>query len=113
MLSNPLIDAALVGMRTPEEVDANVATWRDEAGRIDVTALWTRYVALNRGFIERARASGMAPPGPDAEPLAAALTWMSENAIYLGFTSSSPELTDLDQLAEIHALIWHRAIFGT
>jgi hypothetical protein len=31
-------------MRTPEEVDANVATWRDEAGRIDVTALWTRYV---------------------------------------------------------------------
>jgi hypothetical protein len=25
-------------------VDANVATWRDEAERIDVTALWTRYV---------------------------------------------------------------------
>jgi aryl-alcohol dehydrogenase-like predicted oxidoreductase len=44
VLSNPLIDAALVGMRTPEEVDANVATWRDEAGRIDVTELWTRYV---------------------------------------------------------------------
>jgi len=44
VLSNPLIDAALVGMRTPEEVDANVATWRDEAGRIDVTGLWTRYV---------------------------------------------------------------------
>lgn len=44
VLSNPLIDAALVGMRTPEEVDANVAIWRDEAGRIDVTDLWTRYV---------------------------------------------------------------------
>ena len=44
VLSNPLIDAALVGMRTPEEVDANVAIWRDEAGRIDVTELWTRYV---------------------------------------------------------------------
>ena len=44
VLSNPLIDAALVGMRTPDEVNANVATWRDEAGRIDVTALWTRYV---------------------------------------------------------------------
>ena len=44
VLSNPLIDTALVGMRTPEEVDANVATWRDEAGRIDVTGLWTRYV---------------------------------------------------------------------
>jgi hypothetical protein len=44
VLSNPLIDVALVGMRTPAEVDANVATWRDEAGRIDVTELWTRYV---------------------------------------------------------------------
>jgi hypothetical protein len=37
VLSNQLIDAALVGMRTPEEVDANVAAWRDEASRIDVT----------------------------------------------------------------------------
>ena len=44
VLSNPLIDVALVGMRTPQEVDANVATWRDETGRIDVTELWTRYV---------------------------------------------------------------------
>jgi aryl-alcohol dehydrogenase-like predicted oxidoreductase len=43
VLSNPLVDVTLVGMRTPEEVDANVATWRDEASRIDVTALWTRY----------------------------------------------------------------------
>lgn len=43
VLSNPLIDTALVGMRTPDEVDANVATWRDSAGRIDVTKLWTRY----------------------------------------------------------------------
>ena len=44
VLSNPLIDVALVGMRTAAEVDANVAIWRDEAGRIDVTQLWTRYV---------------------------------------------------------------------
>jgi hypothetical protein len=44
VLSNPLIEVALVGMRTPAEVDANVAIWRDEAGRIDVTQLWTRYV---------------------------------------------------------------------
>ena len=32
VLSNPLIDVALVGMRTPAEVDANVAIWRDEGG---------------------------------------------------------------------------------
>ena len=44
VLSNKLIDCALVGMRTPGDVDASVATWRDEAGRIDVEALWGRYV---------------------------------------------------------------------
>lgn len=43
VLSNPLIDVVLVGMRTEAEVDANVRTWRDEAGRIDIRALWTRY----------------------------------------------------------------------
>lgn len=43
VLSNRLIDVALVGMRTPAEADANVAIWRDEAGRIDIDALWARY----------------------------------------------------------------------
>ncbi len=43
VLSNPLIDVALVGMRTPEEAVANLAIWRDEKGRIDVTSLWARY----------------------------------------------------------------------
>ncbi len=42
-LSNPLIDVTLVGMRTAAEADANVAIWRDKAGRIDVKALWARY----------------------------------------------------------------------
>ncbi len=44
VLSNKLIDCALVGMRTPSDVDASVATWRDLSGRIDVEALWGRYV---------------------------------------------------------------------
>jgi AcrR family transcriptional regulator len=93
---------------------AAAAAWRADPAAIEGWhALWTRYVALNREFIERARASGMAPAGPDADALAAALTWMGENALYLAFTGASPELADPDQLAEIHALIWHRAIFGT
>lgn len=45
VLSNRLIDVALVGMRTPEEVRANLAIWRDEPGRIDIEALWARYPA--------------------------------------------------------------------
>jgi aryl-alcohol dehydrogenase-like predicted oxidoreductase len=44
VLSNRLIDVALVGMRTAEDVDGSLAAWRDLAGRIDVEALWGRYV---------------------------------------------------------------------
>ena len=44
VLSNPLVDVALVGMRTPEEVEQNVAIWHDRAGRVDLHQLHERYV---------------------------------------------------------------------
>lgn len=43
VLSNRLVDVALVGMRTPAEVEANVAIWGNLAGRIDIDALHERY----------------------------------------------------------------------
>jgi aryl-alcohol dehydrogenase-like predicted oxidoreductase len=45
VLSNRLIDVALVGMRTPSDVESGIAEWRDTSGRIDVDALWGRYVS--------------------------------------------------------------------
>jgi len=44
VLSNPLVDVALVGMRTPDEVRANVALIENTAGRIDLDQLHERYV---------------------------------------------------------------------
>jgi aryl-alcohol dehydrogenase-like predicted oxidoreductase len=44
VLSNELIDVALVGMRTTAEVASSNTIWRNEAGRIDVAELWGRYV---------------------------------------------------------------------
>ncbi len=44
VLSNPLVDVALVGMRDATEVAANVRLWRDVGGRIDIAALHARYV---------------------------------------------------------------------
>ncbi len=44
VLSNKLIDVALVGMRTASDVDSSVREWRDTGKRIDVEALWGRYV---------------------------------------------------------------------
>jgi aryl-alcohol dehydrogenase-like predicted oxidoreductase len=42
VLSNPLVDVALVGMRSPERVRQNLAAANDTAGRIDLRALHRR-----------------------------------------------------------------------
>lgn len=44
VLSNELIDVALVGMRTPEEVDKNIAVLNDTSGRIDLHDLHEKFV---------------------------------------------------------------------
>ena len=44
VLSNSLIDVALVGMRSPEEVDKNVAVLNDTAGRFDLNHLHEKFV---------------------------------------------------------------------
>ncbi|GHU81390.1 hypothetical protein FACS1894191_8250 [Clostridia bacterium] len=45
VFSNPLVDVVLVGMRTEEEVRANVAICEDTAGRIDIMKdMFTYYI---------------------------------------------------------------------
>jgi hypothetical protein len=44
VLSNKLVDVALVGMRTPEEVDKNIAVLNDTAGRFDLADLHRKFV---------------------------------------------------------------------
>ncbi|MDR2746152.1 MAG: aldo/keto reductase [Treponema sp.] len=44
VLSNPLVDVVLAGMRSPERVRQNVAVANDTAGRIDLMALHRRGV---------------------------------------------------------------------
>ena len=43
VLSNPLVDVSLLGMRDVEIVEKNVATCNDLSGRIDIAALHERY----------------------------------------------------------------------
>ena len=44
VLSNPLVNVALVGMRTPEIVERNVQICNDASGRINLSALHEKYV---------------------------------------------------------------------
>lgn len=43
VLSNPLTDVALIGMRSVAEVEANVRITDDLTGRIDISDLHRRY----------------------------------------------------------------------
>lgn len=44
VLSNPLVNVALAGMRTASEVDRNITVLNDAAGRIDLDGLHQKYV---------------------------------------------------------------------
>ncbi len=44
VLSNPLVDVALIGMRTARRVEQNVRIVNDLSGRIDISKVHTRYV---------------------------------------------------------------------
>src|SRR5262249_42301490 len=48
VLSNPLIDVALVGMRRTEEVEANNALSEDQSERLDLAALHIRHIEPSR-----------------------------------------------------------------
>jgi aryl-alcohol dehydrogenase-like predicted oxidoreductase len=44
VLSNPLVDVALVGVRTAAQVEANVKAAEDLNARVDLAKLFQRYV---------------------------------------------------------------------
>lgn len=44
VLSNPMVDVALVGMRSPQQVEENVRIVEDTSGRIDLATWFNRYV---------------------------------------------------------------------
>jgi aryl-alcohol dehydrogenase-like predicted oxidoreductase len=44
VLSNKLVDVALIGMRTASEVESCVEIWQNEGGRIDIDRLWNRFL---------------------------------------------------------------------
>jgi predicted aldo/keto reductase-like oxidoreductase len=48
VLSNPLVDVALVGMRSPELVVQNAKIVDDLAGRVDIDEVHRRYVPSRR-----------------------------------------------------------------
>jgi AcrR family transcriptional regulator len=61
--------------------------------------------------IERERARGMAPAGPDAGKLAYALIWQGERLLFL-LLADAPGALTADDLVEVTLTAWMRAIYG-
>jgi AcrR family transcriptional regulator len=89
-----------------------------EAGPQDAqtSAFWQQRM---QGFIDAAasriardRERGVAPPGPEPQPLAAALMWMTERALYQRISDNEPALADRETLIATLADVWWRAIYA-
>lgn len=57
--------------------------------------------------IDRDRAAGLAPPGPDSRALAATVMWGAERALHIAVSGRDPNLPNLDALTEpLYRLYW-------
>jgi len=60
--------------------------------------------------IERERALGVAPAGPDARRLAASLNWQGERLLFLSLIGAPGAMT-ADELVELGVFLWMRGIY--
>jgi hypothetical protein len=63
-------------------------------------------------LIDRDRATGVAPPGADAEALASSLTWATERAFHIAMTGHDTALTDVNAIIEPLVQLHVSTIYG-
>jgi AcrR family transcriptional regulator len=82
----------------------------------DLRALWSEVMAAfsagTADVIERARAAGIAPPGADAEALAACLMWGCERVLHVALVGGALGLDEPAAIVEPLAQIMLAGVFG-
>jgi AcrR family transcriptional regulator len=82
----------------------------------ELQRLWLRMygdlTARLATVIEVDRAAGLAPPGADAEPLAASLVWTAERSFHIAMTAEHPALTGESELIAPLTQVFVGAIYG-
>jgi TetR/AcrR family transcriptional regulator, ethionamide resistance regulator len=71
----------------------------------DLTARLARVIVEDR-------AAGLAPPGADAEALAASLVWTAERSFHIAMTAAHPSLTGVSDLVAPLTQVFVGAIYG-
>src|SRR5450432_4766756 len=82
----------------------------------ELQRLWLRMhgdltTRLARVIVED-RAAGLAPPGADAEALAASLVWTAERSFHIAMTAAHPSLTGVSDLVAPLTQVFVGAIYG-
>jgi AcrR family transcriptional regulator len=62
--------------------------------------------------IDRERAAGLAPPGPDSRQLAASLLWSTDRCIYIAAIGADDDLPGEKQIVDVLVRIWLGALYG-
>jgi AcrR family transcriptional regulator len=104
-----------------------LAVWTEHAGvqravveagpqDAETSAFWQRrmqaFIGASARRIERDRRRGLAPPGPEAQPLAAALMWMTERALYQQISGGDPAFAEPEVFIDTLTDVWWRAIYA-
>lgn len=82
----------------------------------ELRAMWMdiidRFAQAFSREIDRERAEGLAPPGPDSERLASILLWSSAQCAYVAGLGIDERIADMESLVEPMLAVWMRALYG-
>lgn len=76
------------------------------------TSLWGRAITLAAELLDRERAAGVAPAGPDSRHLAATLIWGTERVLYVSGLEDDVFADERDCVESL-IVMWHAALYGT
>jgi AcrR family transcriptional regulator len=87
--------------------------WRADP---ELQALWvgiiSRFTTAIAGEIDRERAAGSAPPGPDSTELASVLLWSTAHCLFIAGIGVDPRMPTEPNLFETVISVWLRSIYG-
>jgi AcrR family transcriptional regulator len=110
-----------------ESLEAAAGVWSDHRASLRavmehwhaVPELRTLWLGVVRRFasglaadIERERAAGLAPDGPDSRQLAAALIWGTERCFYVAGLGADDDLPTEQEIVEPLLALWLGTIYG-
>jgi AcrR family transcriptional regulator len=71
-----------------------------------------RFTAAIAAEIDRERATGAAPPGPDSRELAAVLLWSTAHCLHISGVGASKHMPEQRDLFNTMMTVWLRSVYG-